>query len=366
MAFAKMHPGFTYRGNHPRTTEALAEWLAQRVREVALEPDLPIVDAHHHLWDFPNEGRRYLFPDLLADINGGHNIVATVFVEAASMLRADGPMALRPVGEVEFACGAAVAAESGIFGRSRIASAIVAHADLTLGENVLEVLEAELQASGGRLRGIRHQAAYASGTLGRFIGSPAPEHLLLDRKFQAGFSQLGRLGLSFDAWLYHPQLDDLMQIAARFPETTIVMNHVGGVLGVDVFQGKRAEIYNAWRKDIAKLAEYDNVVVKLGGLGMPMFGFGFEVGELPPSSEELVVAWKPYIEHCIECFGPARCMFESNFPVDRQSCDYNSLWNAFKRMTAGMSQSERSNLFSNTAIRTYRINGLEQESGPSV
>jgi L-fuconolactonase len=344
-----------FRGNQPRTTAALEAWLARRPREAALEPALPIVDPHHHLWDFPAHGNRYLLDDLLADVRGGHHVVATVFVEAGAMLRAAGPIEWRSLGEVEFATGMAAMADSGGYGPCRVAAGIVAHADLRLGERVGEILEAQSRASGGRLRGIRHQVAHDGGSIGSHIKQRAPEHLLLDPRFQAGFAQLARFGLSFDAWLYHPQLDDLVELAASFPQTTIVLNHVGAPLGVDVFAAHRTETFAAWRKDVARLAACGNVVVKVGGMGMPQFGFGFEQRDVPPSSEELALAWRPLFDVCLESFGPDRCMLESNFPVDKQSGDYNSVWNAFKLMSAALPESDRRALFSGTAARTYRL-----------
>lgn len=344
-----------FQGNQPRPTAILNAWLARRPRERALEPELPIIDPHHHLWDFPEEGKRYLLDDLFADLNGGHNIVATVFVEASAMLRHDGPEALKPLGEVEFARGMGAMADSGLYGPCRVAAGIVAHADLTLGERVVQVLEAEREASGGRLRGIRHQVAQARGAVGRYIKKPAPARLMSDPAFRAGFAQLAPLGLSFDAWLYHPQLDDLIELAEHFPETSIVLNHAGGMIGVDHFASRRDEAFDAWRRDMRRLASKPNVAVKVGGMGMAVFGFGFEQRDGPAGSEQLAARWKPYIDACLEYFGASRCMFESNFPVDKQSCDYVSLWNAFKLASVELSASERAALFSGTAARVYRI-----------
>ncbi|MEN4922034.1 amidohydrolase family protein [Achromobacter spanius] len=352
-----MHPtpDSGYTGNQPRSTADLESWLGRTRREAALEPELPIIDAHHHLWDFPAAGNRYLLPDFLQDIQGGHNIVATVYVEAASMWRAQGPASLRPVGEVEFAAGMGAIADSGTYGPCRIAAGIVAHADLRLGAAVGDVLRAAQAASGGRLRGIRHQVAHADGAVGRHIRHPVPVHLMGQADFRAGFAELARMGLSFDAWMYHPQLDDLVQLARAFPDTCIVLNHVGGVLGVDAYGGRREQAFSEWSQSMAQVARCANVVVKVGGMGMPVFGFGFEKADGPAGSAELARLWKPYIDVCLERFGPQRCLFESNFPVDRQSCDYNALWNAFKIATRDLTEDERRALFMDTARRVYRL-----------
>ncbi|OZI77703.1 amidohydrolase family protein [Bordetella genomosp. 12] len=347
------HPA--YIGNQPRNSADLGRWLGRRAREAALEPELPIIDAHHHLWDFPAVGNRYLLPDYLADVQGGHNIVASVYVEAAAMWRADGPEALRPVGEVEFAAGMAAMADSGTYGPCRIAAAIVAHADLRLGAQVREVLLAQQAAAGGRLRGIRHQVAHATGAVGKYIKHPVDADLMYQAGFRAGVAQLAPLGLSFDAWLYHPQLAGLRDLARAFPDTVIVLNHVGGVLGVDAYAGRQAQAFAQWSEQMAALADCPNVVVKLGGMGMPVFGFGFETGDGPPTSAQLAERWQPYIERCIGLFGAQRCLFESNFPVDRQSCDYNALWNAFKLATQSLPSADRRAVFMETARRVYRI-----------
>jgi L-fuconolactonase len=350
----------TYKGNQPKHTAELLAWHAAATHEEALEPDLLIIDPHHHLYEAPAQGDRYLLPDLLNDTGGGHNIAATVYVEAyRSMWRPSGPPEMRPVGEVEFAAGVSAMASSGIYGPCRVAAAIVASADLALGERAEGVLHAHLAASGGRLRGIRHHAAYDDGVIGSLIKHKAPKHLLLDDQFRKGFSRLSHLGLSFDAWVYHTQLAEVENLAARFPDTTIILNHVGGVLGVANFQDGRDDIFAHWRDRMATLSRRENVAVKVGGMGMAVFGFGFEQRKRPASSADLVRAWKPYIDVCIDLFGPERCMFESNFPVDKQSCGYTELWNAFKLATATLSTDERQALFNGTASRVYQIEGFQ-------
>ena len=329
------------------------DWLARR-REEALEPDLPIVDPHHHLIDRPESGT-YLLPDLLEDIGSGHNIVATVYLEWLSMYRASGPDDMRPVGEIEFANGVAAMSASGGYGTARVCAGIVGHADLALGGRVAGVLEAMIAAGSGRVRGIRFIAASDpdqgqwGGTAGR------PQGLLLDPRVREGFARLAPLGLSFDAWLYHPQLADLVDLARAFPATPIVLNHVGGPIGLGRYKGKRDAVFADWSARIGELAACPNVHVKLGGLGMRMFGFDVHEGELPPSSEQLATAWRPYVETCIEAFGPGRAMFESNFPVDKGSYGYGVFWNACKRLVQGASAAEKADLFRGTASRVYRL-----------
>jgi predicted TIM-barrel fold metal-dependent hydrolase len=344
-----------YRGLAYRDSAALEVWLGKRPRETALEPGLPIIDPHHHFWDTAQRGR-YLLPELLADIGGGHNIVATVFLECRSMYRRAGPAAMMPVGEVEFVNGIAAMSASGGYGPCRVAEGIVGHADLTLGARVREVLEAEIRVGGGRFRGIRHGVSWdASDAIQKFATRVVPPHLLRDAKFREGFAELAPLGLAFESWQYHPQLPDAIDLARAFPETTIILNHVGGVLGVGPYAGRRQEILGGWKQDIAELAKCPNVVVKLGGVGMTSFGFDFPERDLPPSSEDLAAAWRQYIEPCIEAFGVDRAMFESNFPPDKQSGGYTELWNAFKRVTAGASAAEKQALYSGTAARVYRL-----------
>ncbi len=329
------------------------DWLARR-REEPLEPSLPIVDPHHHLIDRPENGT-YLMPDLLEDIDSGHNVVATVYLEWLSMYRADGPEEMRPVGEIEFANGVAAMSASGGYGRPRVCAGIVGHADLMLGARVAPVLEAMVAAGGGRFRGIRYITA--SDPDQAQWGAPVvrPQGLLLDGRVREGFAQLAPLGLSFDAWLYHPQLGDVVDLARAFPGTPIVLDHVGGPIGLGRYKGRRDEAFADWSARIAELAACPNVHVKLGGLGMRMFGFDVHEGELPPSSEQLAAAWRPYVETCIGAFGSRRAMFESNFPVDKGSYGYGVFWNACKRLAEGASASEKADLFHDTASRVYRL-----------
>jgi len=339
--------------------------------EAILDPDLPIVDPHHHLWDRRNyatpeapvhpfmtaiaDARRYLLDELMADTGSGHNVTATVFVECGAFYRADGPVELRPVGETEFVNGVAAMSASGTYGEMRACAGIVGRADLTLGDGVVPVLEAHVRAGGGRFRGIRNSASFDAdkavlGPLNRVEAG-----LYRADAFRAGFKRLAPMGLSFDAWLLEPQLPDLIDLARAFPEQTIVLDHVGTPLGRGGYEGRLAERFGVWRDNIGELARSPNVVVKLGGLAMAFCNFPSFLAEPRAPSEQLAAEWGPYIETCIEAFGAERCMFESNFPVDMGSCSYASLWNAFKRIAKGASAAEKTALFSGTATRVYRL-----------
>jgi predicted TIM-barrel fold metal-dependent hydrolase len=325
-------------------------WLARTIEE-AIDPALPICDPHHHLWEYPES--RYLVDELLGDIGNGHSVESTVHIECARMYRTEGPPALQPVGETEYVEQLAAACELAA-GRTRIAAGIVGFADLTLGSSVQAVLEAHLQAS-RRFRGIRYATAWDPSDQIRAVHTHPPKELLLSREFRTGFACLGKLGLTFDAWAYHPQFPELADLACAFPDTTIVLDHMGGPLGIGPYAGRREEVFAAWRASIAELARSANVVVKLGGRAMSMSGFGWHKRAAPPGSVELAAAMAPYYETCIEHFGAERCMFESNFPMDRVACSYTILWNAFKRVTQDCSQSERRALFHDTATRVYRL-----------
>ena len=330
------------------------DWLAL-TREEVLEPDLAIVDPHHHLWDFPTH--RYLLPDLLADTDSGHKIESTVFIECTAFYRADGPSELRTLGETEFANGIAAMSASGAHGPTRVAAGIVGLVDLTIGGRAEEVLRAHMAAAGPRFKGIRYCAGWEdkSEQIHNSHNNPPPRVYRDHAKFREGFATLRGLGLSFDAWLYHPQLGDLIDLARAFPEQPIVLDHVGGPLGLDWYADKRDEIFVGWKRDIQELAGCPNVCVKLGGLGMRINGFQFHHRERPPSSQDLADIWRPYMEVCIEAFGVTRCMFESNFPVDKISAPYAIYWNAFKRLAAGASVEEKAALFRETAKRFYRL-----------
>jgi predicted TIM-barrel fold metal-dependent hydrolase len=328
------------------------DWLAMREEEI-LEPSRPIVDPHHHLWD--RDGQRYLIEEIASDLASGHNVIATVYVEARSMYRAHGPEAFRPVGEVEFANGVAAMSTSGGYGPAAVCAGIVGHVNLLLGDGAKAVLEAEIAAGQGRFRGIRHSSAWDGDASVAGMYATRPRALLLDSTFRKGFACLAPLGLSFDAWLFHPQIGELTDLARAFPNTRIVLDHCGGPAGLGVYANRREEIFVTWKASIQEIAKCPNVVVKLGGLAMRLLGFDFHERPVPPSSEQLAAAWRPYVETCIEAFGPQRCMFESNFPPDKGSCSYQVIFNAFKRIAMAYSEAEKTALFSKTAIDIYRL-----------
>jgi predicted TIM-barrel fold metal-dependent hydrolase len=328
-------------------------WLAKQPHEPILDPDLPIIDTHHHLWDRPDQ--RYLLDGLLADLRTGHNVVATVFVECHAMYRADGPEEMRPVGETEFVAGVAAMSASGAYGPTRVAAGIVGFADLTLGDRVEAVLEAHVRAGGGRFRGVRHSAGWdPSDVIGNSRAITAP-HLYQRPDFRAGLRRLTSLGLSLDAWLFHPQLADVIDLARAFPDANIIMGHVGGPLGYGPYAGKRDEVFRSWKASMPELAKCPNVTLKLGGMLMRLAAFDYKNLAAPPSSAELAAFWGPYMGTCIELFGPDRCMFESNFPVEKMGTGYATLWNAFKRIAAGASAGEKLALFTGTARQAYRL-----------
>ena len=328
-----------------------ANWLSL-TEEPALEPALPIVDPHHHLWDRPND--RYLLEELVADARA-HNVRQTVFIECTSMYRADGPEEFKVVGETEFVQGIAAVSASGRYGQLRVATGIVGTADLRLGDRVAPVLEAQIAASPRHFRGIRHRAAWGDRTVVPNQPADLPQHVLLDANFRRGFAYLRQYGLSFEGWVYHTHIADLTDLARAFPDTTIVFNHLGGPIGVGSYAGRRDEVFAAWKPAVTELAKCQNVVAKVGGIQMVVNGFGWHERTRPPTSDELLAANEKWYRHAIEQFGPRRCMFESNFPVDRLSCSYTVLWNQFKKLTKGFSADERAAMFHDTATRVYRL-----------
>jgi predicted TIM-barrel fold metal-dependent hydrolase len=332
-------------------------WLAL-TREETLEPELPICDPHHHLW--PSRGAnyvqgRYLLDEMLEDVGSGHNVVSTVFIECGTMFKADGPEHLRPVGEVEFVNGIAAMSASGEFGPCRIAAGIVGTANLRLGDKAAETLDRLAEHAGGRFRGIRMGATWHESPAVENHRTNPPPDLYADSRFRDGFKHLAPRQATFEAWCYHTQIPSLTALAKTFPDTTIVLDHFGGPIGVGPYAGRPDEVFAAWRQAIGPLGECPNVVAKLGGIAMPVNGFDWHKRPRPPGAEELMQATRRYYEHTIERFGVERCMFESNFPVDKVSCSYQVLWNSFKRLTASYSAAEKAALFHDTAARVYRL-----------
>jgi predicted TIM-barrel fold metal-dependent hydrolase len=331
------------------------DWLAL-TPEPTLEPELPICDPHHHFWDFRTARlpyQRYLLHELAADIHSGHKVRATVFIEARAMYRADGPEEMRPVGEVEFVQGLAAASASGLYGPGRAAAAIIGHANLNLGDRVEPVLDALQAASPNRFRGIRHSVSWDPHPE---VESRGVQGQLASDQFRAGARILARRGLCLENTLYFPQLPELAAFAQAIPNLAIISNHIGGLMRVGPYANRDAEVLATWKRGIAAVAQCPNVVMKLGGIGMPRIGFDWHVREKPIGSEELAQAMAPFITYCIEQFGSERCMFESNFPVDKVSYSYNVLYNAFKRVSESYSATERTAMFHDTAVRVYRIN----------
>ena len=331
-------------------------WLAQ-VEEDILDPDRPIIDPHHDLWK-KRFGWDYLLPTLWADTGSGHNIVKTLFMECRAFYYREGAEHLRPAGETEYITELARLSHEGDSGQPHIAG-IVAHADLSLAgdaeEKLLELLELQLEKSHGLLRGIRHSAAYDQDHEDLFIVSAAPSNLHGQESFRKGLRLIAQRGLTYDTWHYHHQNRDFLDLARAVPECTMILDHFGTPLGVGRYQNCRDEIFQQWKLDIAEIAKCENVVAKLGGLAMPDNGFGWHLKSRPPTSDELIAAQQEYYLHTIECFGPDRCMFESNFPADRLSISYHVLWNAFKKMTMDFNEEEKHALFYGTAERVYSL-----------
>ena len=331
-----------------------AQWRSL-LREDILEPELPIIDAHHHLWE--RHGNRYLISEFMADANSGHNIRASVFIDCGSFYRNSGPALMAPVGEVEFANGIAAMAASGAYGGTLVCAGIVSSADISIGADVAQVLDAQIAAGGGRFRGIRVTTKWDADealNTGRYI---VPRGLMQDGDFRAGFATLAPRRLSFDAMVYHHQLLELADLARAFPDTTIVLNHIGGLLAYTRnYVARKDEAIALWRSNMTALAKCPNVFVKLGGLGMPYLGLGFDKLDAPAPSAQLAEAWGPLFTHCIDQFGPARCMFESNFPPDNGSVSYPVIWNTFKRIAARYSADEKRALFYGAAVTAYRLN----------
>ena len=339
------------------------DWLS-KWNEIIIDPHIPIVDAHHHIWS--RTGWVYGAEELTKDLISGHLITSTVFVQCREHYYQFGDEAFKPIGETEYIVQTANEAEELIKNNTaknfnhkiKICEAIVGFADLTLGDRVAAVLEAHISASNHRFRGIRHSGArYEDGPITNTWPLP-PNSLFLESNFIKGFAVLNKFNLSFDAWVYQNQLLDVYTLAKKFPKTKIVLNHVGGPLGINQFSSDKKSTFDSWKNLILELSTCPNIYIKLGGLGLVSCGFGFNKLEQPVSSERLAHAWRPWVSHCIDTFTPTRCMFESNFPVDKVTCSYPVLWNTFKRLTQEYSESEQANLLSNTAKNFY---GLSQD-----
>lgn len=340
------------------------DWLAKAPPEPIIDPDLEIIDTHHHLWRRRGGSRgeswevpefRYLLDEYLADCNTGHNVAGSVFVECNSMYRASGPVQMRPVGETEFVAGAAAMSDSGSYGKTKVAAGIMGYANLTAGDWVTPVLEAHIRAGGGRFRGVRHSCGYDPDPV---IGNSSPDMqpgLYLRDDFRQGMKRLTYLGLCLDAWGFHPQIPEITDLARTFPGTNIIMGHCAGPLGYGRHAGRKDEVFADWKKSVTELAKCQNVTMKLGGMMNRLAACDHMALEAPPSSEQLANYWRPYVETCIELFGANRCMAESNFPVEKMGIGFAALFNALKRLASGASAEEKAAIFAGTARRVYRL-----------
>ena len=327
------------------------EWLAQVV-EVPIDPDREIVDPHHHLW--PDGGRlAYGVDALVGDTTAGHNIVETVFIECHAAYRADGPAEMRSLGETEFVAASAADLAKRYPGCAPI-SGIVANVDLSI-DNLDDVLDAHREAAGGRLRGVRDALSRAREPEVHTIAGAAPEGKFEDPAFRRGVARLGERGLTYDSWHYHYQNQEFLELARAVPDTTMILDHFGSPVAIGSQAGRLDDIFESWSGDIAAIASCPNTVAKLGGLAMPDNGFGFHEAEAPPTSDEFLAVQRRWYEHAIECFGPTRCMFESNFPVDRLSLSYGVYWNAMKKLASQYTPDEQSAMFAGTARQVYSL-----------
>lgn len=328
------------------------EWLAL-CDEAPVDPQQPIIDAHHHLWEKP--GAVYLGPDMVADVSTGHRIVATVAVEAKVWFDASLGPDLESLGETRRLAAIAAECASRQQASCKVAAGIVGFVDLTLGTRAGAILDAHIAAAGGRFCGVRNTSAWHPDPEARGSVLLPPPGLLYQRDFREGLEALAGRRLVFDAWMYHTQLAELADLAGDMPDLSIVLNHQGGPIGIGPYAGRRAEVFDDWRRGMEALSGHDNICVKLGGFGMLMSGFDFHERPLPPSSDQLADAWGPYVKTCIDLFGASRCMFESNFPVDKGMFSYSILWNAFKKIASSCSDDEKNALFLATADRVYGL-----------
>jgi L-fuconolactonase len=333
------------------TTPGTQDWLDQIIEDV-LEPELEIVDPHHHLWP-AGRGLMYQRDDLHRDIDGdtgrgGHNVVKTVFMECGAAYDREAPEHLRSLGETRF-----VADQASSDPRPLIAG-IVGHVDLRR-DDLDDLLDRHVEVGRGLFRGVRDALSRAEHPDAMMIPGHAPRDLYLDADFRRGVRRLGERGLTYDSWHYHHQNREFLELARATPETVMVLDHFGTPIGVGPYATQREEIFERWKSDIVDIAALPNTVAKIGGLAMPDNGFGWNTADRPPTSDEFLAHQSRYYLHAIECFGPDRCMFESNFPVDRLSLSYTVLWNAYKKLTIGFSSAERTAMFSGTASRVYRV-----------
>lgn len=333
------------------------EWLALH-HEEPLQPELPIIDAHHHLWD--RQTGRYLTHEFSEDIqNSGHRVLSSVYVQCRSMLRSQGPESLKPLGEIEFASGVAAMFASGHYGNTLGCEAIVGGLSLLAGDAMQPALEIMKELSGGRLSGMRNPLSWHSDP--RVTSSPVtpPAGLADSSAFRQGAACLARNELSLDVWVYHTQLEDIIRLSRAIPALRIVIDHCGGPVGVGPYAGMEKEVFHHWYRSMKRLAELPNVSIKISGFGMEVRGYKYAQDDCPPDSITLANAWQPWFETILSLFGPTRCMFASNFPVDKGMYSYGVFWNACKRLAHQASNDEQAHLFWRTAATCYRIKSVE-------
>ncbi|MFK7753138.1 MAG: amidohydrolase [Sedimentitalea sp.] len=337
-------------GRYPGWTPGIElrdDWLGL-VQEPILDPTREIVDPHHHLWVHGDNDAVYELDELARDTSAGHNVVQTMFIECRSYYDLAAPPHLQSVGETRQVTAMAQSAKG-----AKIAG-IIAQADLRLPQ-LDDVLTAHIDAGQGLVRGIRHSGACDPEPDRLMIPGRGTPGLYHDADFRRGLARLGARGLTYDTWHYHHQNTDFIDLAKAVPDTALVLDHFGTPLGVGRFEGQREDIFDQWRRDMDALSQCPNVHAKLGGFNMPDNGWRWDRRALPPSSDEMVDSQGKWYNHMIGCFGPERCMFESNFPVDRVSISYAVLWNAFKKIAAPFDDPAKSNLFSQTARRVYGL-----------
>ncbi len=325
------------------------EWV-ERVKEDIIEPELPIIDAHHHLWIRP--GHHYLVPEFLQDLQSGHNVVGTIYAECHSMYRRDGPEEWRSLGETEFVTGCAAMADSGSFGDIAFCRGFIGNVDLMRGRACREIFERHLAVSGGRFKGIRLTTAWDADE--RIQNQVPHAHLLRNPSVRDGAGVMAEMGLTLDLWVYHPQLPEIAELADALPELTIVVNHTGVPILGGSYRQQHDKVFADWQEGIRAVAARPNTYMKLGAMPIRAHGDGVD-RSLPPTSRETAAAWQPWMESCIEAFGVQRCFFESNFPVQKLFASYHVTWNAFKRLAAGASADEKGWLFHDAALAAYRV-----------
>ncbi len=330
-------------------------WL-ELVKEDIIDPSRSIIDPHHHLWR-NRFNRDYLLPELWQDTGSGHNVKKTVFMECRAFYDREAPPHLAPLGETKTITEFAKASRDDP--QQATIAGIVGHADLTLAGTepslLNDLLDQHIELSNGLFKGVRHAAAHDKRPEDLLIPGSAPPYLHGKESFRSGVKILAEKGLTYDTWHFHHQNLDFLDLARTVPECTMILDHFGTPLGVGIYSSCKDEIFQEWKEEIAELAKCPNVYAKLGGLAMPDNGFKWHLGTKPPSSDDFVAAQKKYYLHTIKCFGPERCMFESNFPVDRLSISYHVLFNGFKKLVADFSEDEKHAMFYGTAEKVYSL-----------